>query len=531
MAFFYDNLSGLSSLAQYDRYLENNLYIRNLKKYTNDPLNYQLLEIKRTIGENISASIDNTNRLSRESQNHFENLTTAVCGTLEKGFEQVVGELEDINWRLNDINEGISGLHSMLDWKTDILIENQRITNLYLGKIVALLKIPDSQKQRAYYVDQGMNYLKNAIEEGPKSDFYTDAFEELSKAKNIEEKDFFCLHKLGLIHFSSINHLDIEKADIYFRASARYAKAAANVAKSVKEIGSNNEEVSFSKELLLEEAASALNYASRSNYIKLNFLEAIEFAREAFELQPNNPEYGFQLAKCLCANDQEEKATKILIKIIDMNKYYLLKIIADMDFIRKRNVIHFIEELTTNLIEKVKEEINTIRENIVSDSKAKNQFKNILKLFAQPTYINARSAKIELEKIQEWNISSYTYVSPLYYLQKSSIKETTSLQNLRIADFVFKEKAISKILSEFKEQERIDQAKEKEEVEARWKKMQETEKQKKIFFSIGIIIIGITIFYALSVIEGDEHVVATSLKVFTIGLMFYGFAKIFKLKI
>ncbi len=437
MAFFYDNISGLSGLAQYDRYLENNLYIRNLKRYTNDPLNYQLLEMKRTIGENTSASIDNTNRLSNETQKYFEHLTTAVCGTLEKGFGQVVGELEDINWRLNDINEGINSLHSMLDWKTDIMIEEQKISNLYLGKVAGLLKIPDSQKQRSHHVELGITWLKNAIEEGPKSDFYTDALDEFIKAKQIEEKDYFNLNKIGLIHLHSKKHLDVPKADEYFKASARYAKAIANATPSTNESLQNryNERLEslLTKEVLLEEAASSLNYASRCNYILTNFSEAIELAKQAFELQPTNPEYGLQLAKCLSANNQETEAANILSRVIEIDKYYSMKALADQDFISKSLIRDRIEKIATDLINKVSSEIRELKSLIIDNSNAKDLFSKVQESFHDQTYLNARVANDELTKIQKWEYTHYSQDAEHYYpLEDKKVDELTLSEIIRV---------------------------------------------------------------------------------------------------
>lgn len=404
MAFFYDNLSKLSGLAQYDRYLENNLYIRNLKRYTNDPLNYQLLEIKRTIGENTDASIDNANFIAREfateSKKNFEHLANAICGTLEEGFGQVVDELEDINWRLNDINEGIDNLHSMLDWKTDIIIEEQKISNLYLGKIAGLLKIPDSQKQRSYHVEQGVTWLKNAIEEGPKSDFYTDALDEFMKAKLIEEKDYFSLTKIGLIHLNSKKHLDIPKADSYFKSSARYAKAIANASPSSNESFqkryNENLESLLTKEILLEEAASSLNYASRCNYIQTNFSEAINLAKQAFDLSPTNPEYGLQLAKCLSANGQADEAADVIEKVIELNKYYSLKILYDPDLFNNKNILKRISSITNTLIAKVDNEIENLRALLIPNSSLRNEFQEVIKNYNPKSYITARIASEKL---------------------------------------------------------------------------------------------------------------------------------------
>lgn len=498
MAFFYDNLSGLSGLAQYERYLENNLYIRNLKRYSNDPLNYQLLEIKRTIGENTSASIDNTNRLSKETQKHFEDLTNAVCGTLEKGFGQVVGELEDINWRLNDINEGINSLHSMLDWKTDIMIEEQKISNFYLGKVAGLLKIPDSQKQRSHHVEQGITWLKSAIEEGPKSDFYTDALDEFTKAKQIEEKDYFNLNKIGLIHLYSKKHLDVAKADEYFKASARFAKAVANATPSSNDNSqkSYNERLEslLTKEILLEEAASSLNYASRCNYILTNFSEAVELARQAFELQPTNPEYGLQFAKCLSANKQEAEAADILSKVIEIDKYYSMKALADQDFISKSLIRYRIEKIATDLINKVSIEIKELKSLIISNSKAKEQFLKVQEIFSEPTYLNARAAYDELTKVQKWEYIHYSQST----LMHQYLFEEKRGRNLTLSEFIRIENKEQAFKNKFDKNYKIES-----EIRQKENKKQSGERTKRqIIFTIVTIIAGVGLWVWSSSMEG-----------------------------
>lgn len=388
MPYFYDRITGQSGLTQYMNYIENDIYIQELKRDSKDVINYQLVEVRRAIGKN-----------TEETKQAILNSTNQICGTLENGFKQITTELEDINWRLNDINEGINDLHAMLDWKTDLIIEEQKITNFYLGNIARLLKIPDSQKQRSYYVEQGVTYLKNAIGEGSKSDFYDDALDEFSKAKNIEEKDYFCLHKLGLIHLSSSKHLNIQIAEGYFRASARYAKAIANATPSNAAQPRYNEniEATLTKEKLIEEAASALNYASRCNYIQDNLTEAIELAKQAFELNPKNPEYGMQLAKCLSANGQENSAAEILKKVIEADKYYAVKALTDQDLVCKKPIQDMLNIISKVLIEKVDKEIKHLKSILIKDSKMKAELLEIERQFSSPkTYISARIAAEKL---------------------------------------------------------------------------------------------------------------------------------------
>lgn len=406
MPFYYDHISGKLGTAQYYQFLENETYIRQLKSVSSDATNYQLAEVRRTL-----------QTISPESKENFERLTTKVCGTLESGFKSIVSEISETNeliaesnWRLNEVNESINRLHSMLDWKTDMIIEEQRITNFYLGKIIKLLKIPDSQKQRGYHVEQGLTFLKNAIFEGTKSDFYTDALEEFQKAYEIEAKDYFTLHKLGLIYFNSLKHYDPEKADAFFRNSARYSRAAANAAPNTGGVNYRvHDESPLSKDTLLTECASALNYVSRCNYVLNNKSDTIQFAKDAYEINKKNPEYGLQLAKAYAANDNVSEAIPILSETIDLDRNYFTKCITDPDFISRKKIVDFLDEKATHYFHKVKNRITHLKSLLIDDSTAKDDLNKVEKICSSENYINARIANEEINKKRKYTVVGYTY--------------------------------------------------------------------------------------------------------------------------
>ena len=311
----------------------------------------------------------------------------------------------------------------MLDWKTDILIEEQKISNFYLGKITDLLKIPDSQKQRSYHIELGISYLKNAIAEGPGSDFYSDALEEFTKAEQIEAKDYFCLNKMGLIYLYSIKALDVIKAHDYFIKSARYAKAIANVIPSEAEGPSRHaiERIDnpLTKEVLLNEAAYSLNYASRCNYILAKFQDAIDLSKQTLELEPNNLEFKMHLAKCLAADGQEEEATNTVLKIIESDKLYAVKVLADFDFLGRPFISDKIEASFTEFVQKTTSEINEIRavitpQMIAAPTKAIQKFSTIQNAFKEQTYFNARIVYPDLIRKEGWHYKHYIF--PSHYM-------------------------------------------------------------------------------------------------------------------
>lgn len=364
--FFYDHLSKKSGISQFKTYLGNTYYNWELSTFTKDPLNYQVAEVRRSIRNS-----------SIETQKGFSRLETSVCGTLEKGFHHVSSKLDETNWRLNEIREGVRGLHSLLDWKTDLMIQEHQITRQSLSEIIEILKIPESQKQRVYHIEKGKVYLQNALQDGLNSSFFSDAKEEFENALKFEKRDFYSFHNLGIIYLHNIPDLDIAKACNYFEMAGRYAVASANV------------EVGIKKEQLIKDAASSYNYASRCSYILNNLSAAILFAEEAaFKLGNGNVEYNYQRAKCHAASNSNEFALECLIWILEIDYTYFPKIISDKDFIGKEFIVIGLE----NYIEAKRETfVNAwceVKESMSPESASVDEVETIEKLLIKFSYFN-----------------------------------------------------------------------------------------------------------------------------------------------
>jgi len=376
MSFFYNSDSDDSTLAQWGDYILN----RSPRYYVN----------------NITDAIGRS--------------TAAICGTLENGFSQVNAQLGAANEKLTEINEGINNLHAMLDWKTDLILEQQRISNVYMGNMARLLQIPDSQKQRGYHVEQGLVYLKNAIEEGTKSAFYNDAIEEFWEAQAIEEKDFFTLHRLGLIHLNATAHLDVPKAENYFATSARYAKAFATAqpVNSQSILNDKNVEKSyntvFTKQTLYEDAATSLIYASRCCYILQRFAEGLAYAEEAYRLAPHAPEAGLQLAKMLAVTNNAAKAADILEKVIELNRYYSVKALADHDLISRPQIQARLNDIANRALKEAKGKYTECKNTIIPGSAARAELDAVQQSLGTNDFLGAKKALDLLNEEKERTI-------------------------------------------------------------------------------------------------------------------------------
>ena len=285
-----------------------------------------------------------------------------VCGSLEAGFSEVNKYLQEINFNISELRGEITEMASMLDWRLSLLIEEQRLTNQLLGHIAQLLRIPDSQKQRVYYIEQGLKYLKNAILEGTSSTFYADALEGFKEAERIERKDYITLNRIGQIHLYSKDHLDIALAEQYFLKSAReaFAEANANGTTTSRHLTPyGHQSVIYSTNPFNAAMAEAYLYAGRSCYLQGKLTAAIEYAAKAYSLFPEFVEAGFEQAKYLGANNQDPEAAVVLETVISKDRYFAVKTLSDGDLATKPSILKLLAQFHAQAIARATREYDT----------------------------------------------------------------------------------------------------------------------------------------------------------------------------
>lgn len=163
-SFSYNIYSGISRMNQYQEYIQNQNYVTQIDKAIRETgdLNAKIIAIQ-------SREVQNAIRVSsQEQRDAIIQARDAICATLETGF----GEVND---NLYGIRDDIDRLSRLVGYGFSIVLEQQKITNKYLGQIEKILRIPDSQKQRVYHINEGMKYLQNAFKQSAASDFYADA--------------------------------------------------------------------------------------------------------------------------------------------------------------------------------------------------------------------------------------------------------------------------------------------------------------------------------------------------------------------
>lgn len=330
----YNNIYPIKDYRKsYYRFLQNQEYIKDI----NGAMNYNF--------NSLNDTLKNTNA---QSINSIEKGIKSVCGTIENGVEIISNHLEEINYNLGNLTSEISSLSFILDYKLTLLIEQQRITNLLLGNISNLLKIPEFQKEKVYFIEKSLKFISNAISEGYESDFYDKAYDCLNEALKKENDDYIVLNRLGFIHLYSKRFLDFAKAELFFRQSIRYSLAELNVGgtntsntldpfKSDFELNSNN--------IFLISTAESMYYCSIACALQGKLNDAIKLSKEAFELVPSFLNAGFETAKYLCLNNQPNDSILYLDKIVQKDRYQAKKIACDDVLMFYPEVVNFLEKI------------------------------------------------------------------------------------------------------------------------------------------------------------------------------------------
>lgn len=393
MATFYYNLDSKESInSQWVNYLQANSYIQDVNGVVRN--NFKRLE------KNQKTSIKQAEAIN------------LVCGRLDDAFDEVNSHLNTISQGVSDIISELDDLASIMDWGLTQMIEEQRLTNKLLGQISELLKLPDSQKEKSHYIEEGLKYLKIAIKHGVNSSFYDDALTSFKKAEEFGKNDYITLNKIGYIHLYSKQHLNFTLSKMYYLKSARESYVELIAGKATSQLSNTT--------------AESFLYASRAAYLEQNLTEAIEYAKAAVDLIPNFLQAKFELSKYLAANNQEDEAAKILKDVIYSDVLFSIKTLNDQDLSTKPAVLEMLKEIQTEILDIAKSKLNECKVLMQPGSKAENIIADIEDVIKQNTIISGNKAIRLLDKGY-----NFTYIR---YYTSSNYSEVTSC--LKILDYL-----------------------------------------------------------------------------------------------
>lgn len=434
--------SNQTVVDQYSDYLSKEVYTNMQPHNVDDPLFLQKLGvlqaegIRRAINNNtgaIKGSLNETKVAVLESSelttNKIGSVADMITSSLDRGFstlnsnllkfdygiETVNTNLSNIHSGINTINKGIddtnkniyaltnitaqglnainnnlSSLQNMVGFGFFRLCTQIAISNKLLGDAIEELRIPETQRERRFHIEEGSKFLSIALEKGDKL-YFEDALDEFNKAISIERKDFYSWFNLGIIHLLSPEHLDINKAINSFERFIHYATA----------------ELAYKKDINLElKVEEAHLHLSEAYYLNQELLEAVVQTEQCIKLKTKAD---FLKVKYLSANNLKSKklqAAKILSQLISTNPYITLQVLADDDIIGNENIIELLEEIRQVTHKKASDMFIDTKKHLRTKL-AINQTREIVNeiktLLQSQTLLDSHEAIILMEKPHVWN--------------------------------------------------------------------------------------------------------------------------------
>ncbi len=395
--------SGGSRIAKYERYLQETEYVKDIREC----IDYNSQSIENSINRASEMNLISSNQINQSLKN--------VCGTIKSGFDNLSHTLENgfegVNTELRNISSEISSLSSLMSWGFSSVVHQLQITNRLLGQVVDILKIPDSQKERVYYIEEGLKHLKNGLMNSYDSDFFDYAVEKFNLALGKEKYDYITLYQLGYICLHSKKYLNPQKSEAYFRNAAKFAFAEYNVGGTHTTNTLNPFESSFNlqQNISLVASAEALLYAARACFLQDKTEEAIELSSKAYQLIPHFLVAGFDQAKYLCINSTPNLAVPILSELIQKDRFQILKIMGDVDIIFHEEIMNFLNELSLKTIEYAKRRYKEISKGLVSNSLALSLLNSAETYINRHSFLDAMTALDILEGKYFWQYNIFSY--------------------------------------------------------------------------------------------------------------------------
>lgn len=338
---------------------------------------------------------------SREIGNEIQLSTQNICGTLQEGFEnlyevnssgfnQVSENLETLNATLSS---GIIGLGYKLDsientmrWGFSKLIEQVKISNQKLENVIKLLNIPDIQKERKYYIEQGLNFL---VKGKSSPVFIEKAIKNFQKAIDIEDTDYFTFSQLGFIHLFFKEFLDVEKSRDYLNKAILFGEADINFKTASLGNHSSSFKYNYNPSTI---TSNSLMYLGQIYYREQNFEKAYELAKKGYDINSNNLRVGFDLVKYSICTNRNQLGINLLEEIIEKNRYISLKVVLDNDLVKNKSIREYLNNKSKLTHKLASENLQKIKQEIRPDSIYFNKVKNIEKLISKNQYLSSLNA-------------------------------------------------------------------------------------------------------------------------------------------
>jgi tetratricopeptide (TPR) repeat protein len=375
-------------MQDYTKHLQNMEYVNSFQKGINSGakiLSQSIVASNNQLSKSIAGEMrNNTAQLERSFTKVGDGIVKTMveqnnmlAGVMESGFDSIGYQINDMT---SMILKSLDQIGLLLDNRLLEMMRTIDVSNQKLDSLILAGKVPDFQKERIYYIEQGFKYLKNSIVDNKR---LKDSIEFFTKAITIEPRDYLVNYQIGSIFLYEKDFINIEKAIYHLSMAGDYAddEVGDNAAKSLNPFTGSPfmdiEKITF----------DSYNNLAFAYYLNNEVEKAEEALRSALRFLPRNTsdlDAKYFLAELLILQNKELEALKLLEFLFNRNHFYLLNIAANINLISNIKVVDLVETF-----------INEYKEKALSDIKK-----------CEIILVNGTSHQQKLEQLVKSNVSN-----------------------------------------------------------------------------------------------------------------------------
>ena len=348
-------------------------------------INEGIAETNTHLG-NIHSSLGTLNENVGQTNQHLKYLTAATMRGLTALHQEQqvtnqhlknIGKSMDVaNQQLQNINQALRAMGSMIGQGFSLLSERLNATNTLLKNVLDELRIPETQRERRFHIEEGAKYLAMALKENDKF-YYEDAIAEFETAIQIERKDFYSWFSLGFIYLRSVYHINIAKAVDSFERFVHYARAEA--------IQRHNQAL----KLKIDEAYLLM---AEAKYLLQNPYEAIQLTERC---ESNKEKALFMKVKYLSFmgdDGSQQRAADILRDMLHQNPFLSLQVLEDVDIIKNKWVVSMLDQMRCEAIAEASKQYKLLLQEMKKVNAPCDGLQEIVDMMNKHTYLDAVEA-------------------------------------------------------------------------------------------------------------------------------------------
>lgn len=348
-------------------------------------INEGIAETNTHLG-NIHSSLGTLNENVGQTNQHLKYFTAATMSGLTALHQEQqvtnqhlknIGKSMDVtNYQLQNINQALRAMGSMIGQGFSLLAERLNATNTFLQNLLDELRIPETQRERRFHIEEGAKYLAMALKENDKF-YYEDAIAEFETAIQIERKDFYSWFSLGFIYLRSVYHINIAKAVDSFERFVHYARAEA--------IQRNNQAL----KLKIDEAYLLM---AEAKYLLQKPHEAIQLTERC---ESNKEKALFMKVKYLSFmgdDSSQQRAADILRDMLHQNPFLSLQVLEDVDIIKNKWVVSMLDQMKCEAITEASKQYKLLLQEMKKVNAPCDGLQEIVDMMNKHTYLDAVEA-------------------------------------------------------------------------------------------------------------------------------------------